>query len=376
MIKRLIKFRVVNFLIDIYFIFFTFKIIWRDLIPEIILEGLVFLILVKLCFNKIRYNKISSFESKFFFFITPTYLILSFINYQSLNLTVVKDLGLFLSFILICDKKSQHDYLLQVIMWIYRILPICIIILIVEYFNTQESSGIFRDIANRNYPLFNYSYLLILLYPIGQRNILDKYTGLVYITIFGLLCLKTLTITGFALCLLVIFGQFYKYNRLITGVVTLGITIFFYNKITNTLPDIISRLSGEDFKYFQNPRLYESILYFKEIDFLTFLLGKGIGSIIPNPFYGILPNIITKNIDMIHIGYSHLIMKGGFLMLVSFLIVQLKVLNRNSKGHIILFLALLNILLISHQRFNLSVLHLVIVLIFTTYKHFNERIYN
>lgn len=69
-------------------------------------------------------------------------------------------------------------------------------------------------------------------------------------------------------------------------------------------------------------------------------------------------------IDMVHIGYFHLIMKGGITLFIYFIFLQIKLLkNHNYSLDFFIFLIIVNILNFSHQRFDLDIVSLYILVL-------------
>jgi hypothetical protein len=188
-----------------------------------------------------------------------------------------------------------------------------------------------------------------------------------------LLCIKTLTLTGLIISLFALINDIYRFNKKISLFILISLLFFAFFYSFEYLNLIVDRLYGVDFYYSQNPRIYEIIYFFNNVNYLLLLFGLGIGSLIDNPFYGILPFVTSDKIDMIHIGYFHLIFKGGLIMLVTFIILQYRVLKSNFDSNIITLIMILNVLIISHQRFNLGIITLLILLIFSVYKTKYER---
>ena len=330
----LFNFSLEKSLINFYFILLIIQVLGIYTIPSLFNELLIFIILFYSIYEVLRKGIIKSNITLLYIFLTPIYIILGIIIYQNINVTFLKDLSLFLIFILVYEKNFEK-LLSHLIKISYTCLPIFLIALFVEVNNVEFSVDSFRDIQDRNVSLINYAYIIIILNPLVKTNYFFSFLKYVFLFLFMLLCIKTLTLTGLIISLFALINDIYRFNKKISLFILISLLFFAFFYSFEYLNLIVDRLYGVDFYYSQNPRIYEIIYFFNNVNYLLLLFGLGIGSLIDNPFYGILPFVTSDKIDMIHIGYFHLIFKGGLIMLVTFIILQYRVLKINFYTNII-----------------------------------------
>ena len=372
MINYLVNFNLGKRLIDFYFILLLIQVLGFYTFSNLYQELLIFIIIIHSAFEVVRSESFTNNTSLLYLFLTPSYFIMGLIIYQDLNVTFLKDLSLFLIFLIVYEKNYE-DLLSYIINLSYKCLPICLIGLLIEVSNVEFTLDSFRDIQNRNVSVINYAYILIIINPFVKTNHIISLIKYVFFILYIVLCIKTITITGLIITFVVLMNDIYRFNKKISFIIFISVIAIIFSHFSDYLYVFLDRFSGDDFIYSQNPRIYEILYFLKNINYFSLFFGLGIGSVVDNPFYSILPNVTSDKIDMIHFGYFHLIMKGGLIMIVTYIILQYRVLKSNINSDMITFMIVLNVLILSHQRFNLSIISLLILLLLSVYKTKHER---
>lgn len=329
------------------------------LIDKMILSAALILLITKSFFKGLPIPKFSLLLLAIF----PIYFALGFENIFSNKFSFYRDF-LIVLFLILHNRSINEGLFKKIINLTIRYLPLFLALLLIEFNNVSFNYDLIRDIDERNYRIVNYCYLVILITPIIKTDLFTKTLKYLFISIFFIYSAATLSITGLILSSFILLYSIFKFNKIIFYLFVSILIAFIVFYFANYIALLILRIQGYDFILNTNPRIFELQSFFKNLNFFNWIFGLGLGSTVSNPFYGILPSIKSNMIDMVHIGYFHLIMKGGITLFIYFIFLQIKLLkNHNYSLDFFIFLIIVNILNFSHQRFDLDIVSLYILVL-------------
>ena len=272
---------------------------WLEIIGETesyILKFMVYVFIVLLKLNSIKLNKYFLFFFLFFFFHS-----INGLAHDFSIVTYFHDASYFIVLILLLNAFTieEMDSFFQSRSWFVDFVILLPAIAILVSSNSLWVGARYADVI-----VLAGSLSTTLLIIIRRRNLISS---IFLLSFFTLAQARSFFLTIFT-----------RHLRPIYILIFIPLGIAYFDFISEKLLTFYVRDGLESGFNGLAPRFFELFHIIDQTNIRDLIIGRGFGSIILNPFYGILPNVDNEYYGAAHLVLSHLIFKFGIIGLILF----------------------------------------------------------